>query len=272
MGTGHLSLLFLWLLKPGFGTHASFFYQLYILQEKEVRRIASFLFPILRTVSSFIILIFVTLIIGKHINSHKTHYSFALSITIGSIIANMAFDSAIPFIEIFVSFLTIVVMFYLFLTLSSKSRKIREWFSGRPTVLIEDGKIMEHNMKKLKFSLDDLDQHLRELGEFNFNELDYVMLEVSGQLSVQKKDRYQQVNKQDLHLPTEDSSIPRELIMDGRVVEKNLNKTYSHRWLIQQCRNRHLEVEDVFYAVINSSGTLFIDAYKDHLRSPTDVE
>ncbi|TGB02511.1 DUF421 domain-containing protein [Halobacillus salinus] len=232
----------------------------------------TFLFPVLRTISSFIILLIVTLIIGKHINSHKTHYSFALSITIGSIIANMAFDSAIPFIQILVSFLTIVLMFYLFLFLSAKSRKIRKWFSGRPTVLIEDGKILEHNMKKLKFSLDDLDQHLRELGEFDFNELDYVLLEVSGQLSIQKKDRFQPVTKQDLHLPSKNISIPRELIMDGRIVEKNVNETYTKAWITQQCRSRNLEIKDVFYAVINSSGTLFIDQYKDNLQSPSDVE
>ena len=234
--------------------------------------IETYLFPIFRTLASFIILIIVTLMIGKHINSHKTHYSFALSITIGSIIANMAFDSAIPFKEMLVSFITIIFIFYCFLVLSAKSRHIRAWFSGSPTVLIENGKILEHNMRKIKFSLDDLDQHLRELGVFDLNELEFVFLEVSGQLSIKKKAEYEPVSRKDLRLPAEREGIPRELIMDGKFIEKNLNETYSKQWVLQECKKRKLELKDVFYAVINSNGSLFIDQYEDHLRSPTDVE
>ncbi|MBA2173412.1 DUF421 domain-containing protein [Halobacillus locisalis] len=232
----------------------------------------TYLFPIFRTIASFVILIIVTLMIGKHINSHKTHYSFALSITIGSIIANMAFDSAIPFKEMLVSFITIIFIFYCFLVLSAKRRHIRAWFSGSPTVLIENGKILEHNMRKIKFSLDDLDQHLRELGVFDLNELEFVFLEVSGQLSIKKKEKYEPVSRKDLQLPAEKEGIPRELIMDGKLIEKNLNETYSKQWVLQECKKRNLELKDVFYAVINSNGSLFIDQYEDHLRSPTDVE
>lgn len=66
------------------------------------------LIPVLRTVGSFMILILVTLAIGKHINSHKNHYGFALSVTIGSYIANMGFDTNLKFKEMFISFLVLV--------------------------------------------------------------------------------------------------------------------------------------------------------------------
>ncbi|MCA0971463.1 DUF421 domain-containing protein [Halobacillus litoralis] len=234
--------------------------------------IETFLFPVLRTAASFIILMIVTLMIGKHINAHKTHYSFALSITIGSIIANMAFDSAIPFMQIFISFLTIVLLFYLFLILCSKSRTVRKWVSGRPSVLIENGKVLEHNMKKISFSLDDLNQQLREAGVFDYNELEHVMLEVSGQLSIKKKNIHQALTKKDHGVPLKEESMPRELIMDGEIIEKNLNETYSKEWIIEQCKRRNVNVQDVFYAVINSTGSLFVDEYKDHLKSPTHVE
>ena len=159
------------------------------------------LIPILRTGVSFIILVLVTMVIGKHINSHKNHYSFALSITIGSFVANMGFDTNLKFKEMFISFLALVVLFYLFLSLSSRSRNMRKWLSGRPTVLIEKGKLLEENMKKVKFSIDDLNQFLREKDIFNIFEVEYALLEVSGELSILKKKSFQHATKQDLHLP-----------------------------------------------------------------------
>ncbi|MCS0543671.1 DUF421 domain-containing protein, partial [Aeromonas veronii] len=147
--------------------------------------------PISRTGVSFIILVLVTFSIGKHINPHKNHFSFALSITIGSFIANMGFDTKLQFKEMFSSFLVLILLFYFFMVLSSRSRSLRKLLSGRPTVLIEKGKLLDKNMKKIKFSIDDLNQYLRERNIFNISEVEYALLEVSGELSVLKKKQFQ---------------------------------------------------------------------------------
>lgn len=229
--------------------------------------------PIIRTVVSFMLLILVTLVIGKHINSHKNHYSFALSITIGSFIANMGFNTHLHFSEIFVSFLVLVMLFYLLLILTSRNRALRKWISGRPTVIIEHGKVLEHNMKKTKFTLDDLNQHLREHGVFDIFEVEYALLEVSGKLSIKKKGRFQGVTKEDLHLSAQTShSLPIELIMDGEIIKKNLTPPYNKEWLEKECLNRGLTLEEVYYGVISSSGLFFIDTFQDKIHSPTDIE
>ena len=230
------------------------------------------LIPMLRTGVSFIILILVTLVIGKHINPHKNHYSFALSVTIGSFIANMGFDTNLKFKEMFISFLVLLIMFYLIMVLSSRSRNARKWLSGRPTVLIEKGKVLDNNMKKIKFSIDDLNQLLREKGVFNIFEVEYALLEVSGELSILKKNPFQNTTKQDLNLPISSESLPIELIMDGKIIKKNATGIYNHEWIEVECKKRNLCIEEIYYAVINSSGYLFIDKYEDKLSSPTDVE
>ncbi|TMU87190.1 DUF421 domain-containing protein [Bacillus sp. BHET2] len=231
------------------------------------------LIPIVRTIISFILLIVVTLAIGKHINSHKNHYSFALSITIGSFIANMGFDSKLDFSETLISFIVLVLLFYLLLVLSSKSRFLRKWLSGRPTVLIENGKILEQNMKKLKFTMDDLNQHLRELRVFDINEIEYALLEVSGVLSIKKKDRFLSLTKGDMNVNTSPSTlIPIELMMEGKIIQKNLTSTYTLAWLESEAKKRGIELNDIYYAVINSNGSLFIDQFEDHILSPTDME
>jgi len=228
--------------------------------------------PILRTGFSFMLLILVTLAIGKHINSHKNHYSFALSITIGSFIANMGFDTNLKFKEMLISFLVLILMFYLFMVLSSRSRGFRRWLSGRPTVLIEKGKLLDKNMKKVKFSIDDLNQLLREKDIFNIFEVEYALLEVNGELSILKKTPFKNVINKDLNLPISSEALPVELIMDGEIIQKNATGIYNREWIEAEFKRRNLRIEEIYYAVVNSNGYLFVDKYEDKLISPTDVE
>lgn len=232
------------------------------------------LIPIVRTGVSFILLVLVTLIIGKHINSHKNHYSFALSITIGSYIANMGFDTHLKFSEMLYSFLGLILLFYVFMVLSSRSRRLRKLLSGRPTVIIENGKILEKNMKKVKYSIDDLNQLLREKDVFNISEVEYALLEVSGNLSVLKKNPFQNTIKQDLHIPYSPAQVPLpvELIMDGKIIPKNATGNYNNQWIESECKKRNVKIEDVYYAVVNSNGQFFMDKYQDNLSSPVDIE
>ncbi|MEH7521816.1 DUF421 domain-containing protein [Bacillus sp. JJ1503] len=229
---------------------------------------------ILRTCASFIILLFVSLWIGKYINSHINHYNFALSITVGSFIANMGFDTNLKFIPMASAFLSLIIIYFLVSFISSRNRRLRKWLSGQPTVIIENGKILDGNMKKAKYSLDDLNQQLREKAIFDLSEVEFAILEISGKLSVMKKTKFQILTKKDLYpgITNQTASLPIELIMDGKVIEKNLNKNYSSEWLDREINLRNLQVKDIQYAVISSSSTLFIDLFEDQIISPTDVE
>ena len=227
---------------------------------------------VIRAIVSFILLLVVTFFIGKHINSHKNYYSFALSITVGSIIANMAFEVKLNFSGMLASFLTVVLIYYILLSFSSKNRVLRTWLSGSPTVVIENGKILEENMKKIKFSLDTLNQHLREQGIFNINEVDYALLEISGELSILKKKSYQPLTQNDLSIRVESTNLPIELIMDGEIIYKNLTPRYNQGWLLSEINKRKMKVEDIYYAVLNSNDFLFIDQYRDNLTTPSDIE
>jgi uncharacterized membrane protein YcaP (DUF421 family) len=229
---------------------------------------------IFRTGISFIILMLVSVWIGKQINSHNNHYNFGLSITIGAFIANMGFDTNINFFEMVCAFLTLVLMYFIISVISTKSRNMRLWLSGEPTVIIEKGKILDRNMKKIRYSLDDLNQQLREQGIFDIFEVEFALLEVSGKLSVMKKTIFQPVSKRDVKPNIENQSLilPKELIMDGKVVEKNFTSKYSLQWLKKELKIRNLKIKEVQYAVLSSNGTIFIDLYKDQIASPLDIE
>lgn len=120
-------------------------------------------------------------------------------------------------------------------------------------------------MKQLKFTLDDLNQQLREQGIFDITEVDMVVLEVSGMLSVRKKALYSPLTPKDMNLsPSASGPLPVELIMDGKATE-NLIPPHSEQ-LQSICRDRGISLGDITYAVVTSSGTIFIDEYRDGLR------
>ena len=229
---------------------------------------------VLRTCFSFLILLTVSIWIGKQVNSHNNHYNFALSVTLGSFIANMGFDTNLKFTPMLASFIALIFMYFISSLISNKNRRFRLWLSGEPTVVIENGKLLDGNMKKIRYTLDDLNQQLREQGIFDLIEVEFALLEVSGKLSVLKKTKFQNVTKNEI-VPTNNSvdiHLPIELIMDGRVVEKNFNSQYSSAWLNQELQSRNLELKEVQYAVISSNSSLFIDLYNDNLKSPLDRE
>ncbi|MGG0792221.1 DUF421 domain-containing protein [Peribacillus simplex] len=212
--------------------------------------------PIIRTVISYIVLLIFTYLFGKRMNSQLNYYSFALSVTVGSYIANMGFDTNLQFFPTLASFLTLIFIFFLSSLFSFKQRGFRKYLSGKPLIIIEKGEINEFNMKKAKYSIDDLKQQIREQGLFKIDQIETAILEVSGKLSIQKKEEYQPLLKKDIDLIT--SEIPIELIFNGEIITKNLTSLYNEEWVMKQCKDRKITAKDVRYGVVGRNGVFYV--------------
>jgi uncharacterized membrane protein YcaP (DUF421 family) len=118
------------------------------------------------------------------------------------------------------------------------------------------------------YTIDDLNQQLREHGIFNIFEVEFALVEVSGKLSIMKKKDYQNVIQKDVNPsnPSKKLTLPIELIMDRIPVEKNFNTQYSWKWLEEELKKRNLKMTDIQYAVISSNGSLFIDLFDDKIK------
>lgn len=218
---------------------------------------------ILRTIVSFVFLMMLTIFFGKQINSQNNYFNYALSITIGSYIANMGFDTNLKFLPLVLSFTTLTLIYFFMRILSFQFLWVRKWFSGLPAVFIENGEILEQNMKKSKYTLDNLNQQLRELGIFNIEEVEKAILEVSGKLSVLKKEPYLTILKKDLSINnTSILKFPIEIIIEGNILTDNFKFPYNQSWLDIELRNRKLNAAEIFYAVLSTNGHLFIDRYE----------
>ncbi|WP_438349834.1 DUF421 domain-containing protein [Paenibacillus sp. FA6] len=226
-----------------------------------------------RTILAFIALLLISRILGKQTVSNMTFHDFATGITMGAIAANLAFNRQFPVLYFLICLVILTLISYISSAVALRFQRTRNWIAGAPTVVIDKGKILEANMRKIHYTLDSLNQSLREKEVFNLAEVDYAILETNGQLSVKKKEQYLPVTKQDLHIVSSHSMFPVELIMDGTIMHMNLVDNHiSEEWLRQQIKNTGKEVHDIFYAVKTTTGNLIYDYYQDKLINPLDIE
>jgi uncharacterized membrane protein YcaP (DUF421 family) len=228
---------------------------------------------LVRTIAALLMLLLIARILGKQTISNMTFHDFVTSITIGAIAANLAFNDKIEVWFLILSLIVITITSYSLSVIAIKSRKLRKWISGSPTVMIEDGNILEGNMKKVRYSLDSLNQSLREKEIFNIEEVEYALLEPNGKLSVLIKDENRNVTKKDLNIILNSVFFPIELIMDGEIIEENFKRNgLEKEWLFKELKNRGKKVSEVFYAVRGTRQQIAFDFYEDNINKPIDKE
>jgi len=196
---------------------------------------------ILRTIFMYFFIIFIYRLMGKKEVGQLSIVDLIVSILIAELIALSIQTEK----SIFISIVPIVVlagvqMLISFITL--KNSKIRYILDGRPTIIINNGKINIKEMSKLRYSLDDLLIQLRLQGIKNINKVKYAILENNGELSVFM-----------------DSEYPLPLILDGIIDYNVLNEIgKDYNWLVNIINEKRVNIEDIFYACYTKNKVLII--------------
>lgn len=209
----------------------------------------------------FLSLLVFTRVLGKTQVGQLTFYEYVSGITIGSLAATIAGSEADKVWNHYYDLVLFVALTYLVSVVTMRSRPLRKLIEGSPTIVIENGRIIEENMHGLRYDIDELNGQLRQQGVFDPAEVQYAILETSGDLSVIKKADYQTLTKSDFNIHLSDPSFPVELIMDGVIIDRNLTKqNRSKAWLEKQLADRGItDMSQVTYAVIDSKGQLFVN-------------
>ncbi|HEX3032053.1 MAG TPA: DUF421 domain-containing protein [Bacillota bacterium] len=228
---------------------------------------------ILRTIAAFFAILLITRILSKEQVGQLTFYDYVTGITIGSMAATIAIDTNVRLLPDMAGLLVWAVLTFLMGYISLVSRPARKLLEGEPTVVVHNGKILEGNMARLRYNLDDLLIQLRNKDAFNVADVEFAVLEPNGQLSVLLKSQKRPVTPEDLRLSTQYEGITTELIEDGEIIVQNLNQLQLDQgWLMSQL-NKHgvKNVGDVMFASLDSRGNLFVDLKKDRMGQVVDI-
>lgn len=141
----------------------------------------------------------------------------------------------------------------------------RKLFDGKPMVVIENGRILEENLKKQKYNINDLLEELRLGGVFNISDVESAILETNGRISIQLKSQKRPTTPSDLNIPINQQGLYANVIVDGKILQEQLRLIkHDKAWLINEIREKNIEsVEQIIFASADSKGNLYIDLRED---------
>ena len=190
-----------------------------------------------RALSSLITLFLVTKMLGKKQVSQLSLFDYVIGISIGNFAAEMTINLESKEINGIWAVILFGLCAYLISYLTMKSIKLRRFFMGTPTILIQDGKILEKNLKQVKFDINDMLEQIRSAGYFDLSQVEYAILEANGEVSILPKAEYRPVNTKDMKLKVGKEGLCSNVIIDGKIMFnnlKNINKTED--WLKKQIK------------------------------------
>lgn len=218
----------------------------------------------IRGTVSFFVLLILTRLMGKKQLSQLTFFDYIIGITIGSIAASFTTDLQVEASVHFAGLITWTLWEVVLGVMSIHNRRFRKVIDGEPTVVVHNGRILEGNLERMNYTIDDLRMQLRQKDAFSLSEVEFALLEPDGSLSVLKKPQHRSVTPQDLGLQTSSKGVAVELIVDGHVVDANLQQmNLSRKWLEEQLRQRGLRFDQVYYAEVNAARELYVDVRHD---------
>ena len=167
-------------------------------------------------------------------------------------------EVGIPIINGIIPILSLLVMHLIISFINLKSIKMRQLICGKPSILIYRGKINEKVLIKERFTINELQERLRANNINDLADVEYAILETSGQVSIIQKPNKRTTIPEDFNIMPEYEGISYDLVVDGKIMNDNLkilNKTYG--WLKKEVNKFNIEPEEALLVTVNAKGDIF---------------
>jgi uncharacterized membrane protein YcaP (DUF421 family) len=211
-----------------------------------------------RAIVLYLIVLVVMRLMGKREIGQLQPFELAISIMIADLASIPMTEIGIPIFNGIVPILGLLVMHLILSLINLKSLKAREIICGKPSILIYRGKINEKELKKERFTINELEERLRGNNVVNLGDVEYAILETSGQVTVIQKPEKRNTIPEDFNIVPEYEGIPYDLVVDGKVMNKNLKvigKNYN--WLKKQVEKFDIKPEEALVVTIDGKGQIF---------------
>lgn len=213
-----------------------------------------------RSLLSLFILFLVTKLIGKKQVSELSLFDYVIGISIGNFTAEMTMNLDAQFINGVMALLTFGLFAYLISLLTMKSIRIRRFFIGVPTVIIQNGKIIEKAMKHVMIDINDLLEQCRINGYYDLTQIEYAIMEANGKISIMPKSEYKPLTPNDMKKKVAQEDLQANVIIDGIIMQNNLeNMNKSINWLEKELKVKgYKEYDDIILAILDKNDKLTI--------------
>lgn len=217
-----------------------------------------------RSIILYIIVLIVMRLMGKREIGQLQPFELAISIMIADLATIPMTETGVPISNGIVPILGLLVMHLIISIINIKSMKAREIICGKPSILIYRGKIDQKALKKERFTINELEERLRNNNIFNIGDVEYAILETSGQVTVIPKPNKRTTTPEDFNIEPKYEGIAYDLVVDGKVMYKNLEKLgKNYRWLQKQTEKFGIKPEEALIVTIDGDNKFFCQAFNE---------
>ncbi|MDD4658102.1 MAG: DUF421 domain-containing protein [Eubacteriales bacterium] len=223
-----------------------------------------------RTVFLYLAVLVLMRIMGKREVGQLSLFDLVVAIMIAELAAIPLSETSIPIAHGILPIVTLVMLQMSLAFITLKSQTARKVIEGTPSIIIEQGRILEEEMRRLRYNVDDMMSQMREQGIYRIEEVEYAMLETNGKLSIILKADKRPVIPSDLGLTPPYEGLPIPLISDGRVHQENLALAKKNiAWLEQTLASQHkCGIAGVLYATLDPQGKLIVYKKGEKKKTP----
>lgn len=228
-----------------------------------------FLRVLLTAPASLVALFLLSKLAGNKQMSDLNMFDYINGITIGSIAAEMATSEFSDFWGCLLALVIYSLTVILFSFLSQKSVLLRRFLTGKAIVLYDKGKLYKKNFSTAKIDMNEFLTMCRSKGYFSLDNIETIVLEQNGQMSILPKDSKRPATPSDFKIRAHQMRMEIVVIIDGKILKKNLKYTGNNQeWLLKQLKIEHTDIKNVFMAVCDGDNNLKI--YQNSNFNPTN--
>ena len=211
-----------------------------------------------RTAIIYILVLFVMRFMGKREIGQMQPFELVISIMIADLASTPMAEIGIPILYGIIPIIGLLFIHIIISILNIKSIKAREIICGKPRLLVNNGKIDEQALIKENFTINELQERLRVNNVNNLADVEYAILETSGQISVILKSEKRAVTPEDLNIKLPETKIAYDLIVDGKIMYDNLKKiNKNEEWLDEELLKYKTSPSQTLIFVLNGDGTYY---------------
>ena len=216
----------------------------------------------LRTIILYLLIIAGVRLMGKRQVGELEPSELVLALIIADLAAVPMQDFGIPLLSGIIPILTLLCITMILSVLTMKSVKFRAIICGRPSIIVENGKIHQREMKKNRFTVDELMEELRMKGITDLSTVKYAILETNGMISVLPYANQLPATAEQMNVTPDDVGLPIVIINDGRVLDHNLKtRGLDGSWLQKRLEEHKIKsAKDVFLLTVDEQNRVYFAA------------
>lgn len=218
----------------------------------------------IRAIILYILIVFCVRLMGKRQLGQLQPSELVITIMLSNIATLPIQDTNLPMLMGIIPILTLVSLDVFISSLSLKSHIVRRWICGSPKIIIKDGVLDQKVMKELRFSIDDVMESLRTCNVFDIADVQFAVVETTGNLNVYEKFEKQPMTPGVAQIKGESKNPPQLLVNDGKLLTEALKGIgFGEGWFYEVLKSKKIELEEIFIMTADDNGSVNIIKKED---------